>query len=114
MFKRIKKIISDSALTTTIRHFTCNFVTVDGKEHSYSGFNYIDEDAISCSGPEYIMYNVRSDGYIKDDNDIMYPLPNIISISWACDDEIENVYVKEYKVFYTKDSKKKEKTVDKK
>lgn len=113
MFKRIKKIISDSALTTTIRHFTCNFVTVDGKEHSYSGFKYIDEDVISCSGPEYIMYNVRSDGYIKDDNDIMYPLPNIISISWTCDDEIENVYVEEYKTFYTEDSKKKEKTIDK-
>ena len=114
MFKRIKKNISDSALTTTIRHFTCNFVTVDGKEHSYSGFNYIDENAINCSGPEYIMYDVRSNGYIKDDNDIMYPLQNIISISWACDDEIENVYVEEYKTFYTKDSEKKEKTIDKK
>lgn len=114
MFERIKKLYSDSLLTTTIRHFICNFITIDGKEHFYSGFNYIDEDAISCSGPEYIMYDVRSDGYIKDDNDIMYPLQNIISISWVCDDEIENVYVKEYKVFYTKDSKKKEKTVDKK
>ena len=113
MFKRIKKIISDSALTTTIRHFTCNFVTVDGKEHSYSGFKYIDEDTISCSGPEYIMYSIRSDGYIKDDNDIMYLLQNIISVSWACDDEIENVYVEEYKTFYTKDSKKKERTIDK-
>lgn len=113
MFKRIKKIISDSALTTSIRHFSCNFVTVDGKEHFYSGFKYIDENAISCSGPEYIMYDVRSDGYIKDDNDIMYPLQNIISISWVCDDEIENVYAKEYKVFYTKDSKRKEKAIDK-
>ena len=44
MFERIKKLYSDSGLiTTTIRHFICNFVTIDGKEHSYSGFNYVDE-----------------------------------------------------------------------
>lgn len=60
------------------------------------------------------MYYVRSDGYIKDDNDVMYLLQNIISISWECDDEIENVYVEEYKTFYAKDSKKKGKTIDKK
>lgn len=59
------------------------------------------------------MYDVRSDGYIKDDNSVMYPLQNIVSISWVCDDEIENVYAKEYKVFYTKDSKRKEKNLDK-
>ena len=88
MFKYIKKNISDFALTTTIRHFTCNFVTVDEKEHSYFGFNYIDESAISCSGPEYIMYDVRSDGYIKDDNNVMYPLQNIISISWVCEEKM--------------------------
>ena len=56
MFERIKKLYSDSVLiTTTIRHFICNFVTIDGKEHSYSGFNYVDESAISCNGPEYIL-----------------------------------------------------------
>lgn len=114
MFERIKKLYFDSVLTTTtIHHFTCNFVTIDGKEHSYSGFNYVDENAIKRSGPEYIMSDVRSDGYIKDDNGVMYPLQNIVSISWVCDDEIENVYAEEYKVFYTKNSKRKEKNLDK-
>lgn len=59
------------------------------------------------------MYSIRSDGYIKDDNNVMYLLQNIISVSWTCDDEVENVYVEEYKIFYTKDSKKKEKIIDK-
>lgn len=108
MLNRIKKLYLDLTTdTTTIRHFICNFITVDGKSHFYSGFHYVDESALKCSGPEYIMYDIRSDGYIKDDNGVMYPLQNIISISWECDDEIENVYTKKYKVFYDRNSKRK-------
>lgn len=109
MFNKIKKFFMDSRMsTTTIRHFVCYFLTVDGEKHSYSKFRYIDEDAIRCSGPEYIMMDIRSDGYIKDDNGIMYPLQNILSISWKCDDEIKDVYASEYKIFYDKNSKRKE------
>ena len=106
MYNKIKKFFNDRRTTTTIRHFICIFVTIDGKEHYYSKFKYIDENAIKCSGPEYIMYDIRRNEYIKDDNDIMYPLVNILSISWKCDDEIKNVYAEEYKVFYDKNSKR--------
>ena len=108
MYNKIKKFFNNQKPTTTIKHFICIFVTIDGKEHYYSKFRYIDENAIRCSGPEYIMYDIKCNGYIKDDKDIMYPLTNILSIFWKCDDEIKNVYIEEYKVFYNKNSKRKE------
>ena len=98
----MKKIFSkiENRNKTTIKHYTCTFVTTDGKIHSYSKYRYIDENAIKCSGPEYIMIDIISNGYLKDDKDIMYPVSNIISISWKCDDEIDDIIQENYNVFY--------------
>lgn len=86
----------------TICHYTAHFKTIDGTEHICSKFNYIAPDKINCSAPEYIMSYVREDGYMTDDNDVMYILQNIISIQWECDDIIDNVKLEDYQVFYNK------------
>lgn len=46
------------------------------------------------------MIDVDQDGYMKDDDDNMYILNNILSIRWAKDDVKYNVALKEFKVFY--------------
>lgn len=46
------------------------------------------------------MIDINSDGYIEDDNEVMYPLSNIISIKWELVDEktVEDIF-KEYQFF---------------
>ena len=48
------------------------------------------------------MMDVKSDGYLVDNDGIMYPLQNVVSIAWECDDVIENVILHEHQVFYDK------------
>ena len=56
------------------------FVTVDGKEHEGPTYNWIIPTRIKCSPSTYIMYDVSSDGYLRDENGVMYILSNIIYI----------------------------------
>ena len=39
-------------------------------------------ERLKCSVPEYIMLDITSAGYIRDENEIMYPLSNVVSIEW--------------------------------
>lgn len=84
----------------TVYHYTVHFVTIDGNNHTFTKYNYAARDNLICTVPEYIMTDIKSDGYLYDDNMTMYPLNNIISISWECDDIIEGIPLKENKIFY--------------
>lgn len=90
--EKIEKVLEPK--TTTLKKFHVHFTTIDGKEHIFTRYNYVDEESLTVSAPEYIMHSVKSDGYLKDDDDVMYPLQNIISIKWEEVEKIENVIVK--------------------
>ncbi|MDO4966781.1 MAG: hypothetical protein Q4E51_08760 [Lachnospiraceae bacterium] len=102
----IKELIAKFKEWNTIRgticHYTAHFVTTDGVSHCYTRYRYGAPEQIRCSVPEYIMIDIKSDGYLKDDNGVMYPLQNVASISWECDDIVEGVALEEYRVFYDK------------
>lgn len=66
-------------------HYSVYFKTIDGNTHQYTHFRYADPVQLNCSIPEYLMCLVKNDGYFQDDNDLMYPLQNVIQIEWKED-----------------------------
>ncbi len=76
----------------TVYSYRAIFKTIDGEIH-YSYFNYLDLDTLTCDGPAYIMIGKK---YLKDENGVMYPLQNIISIKWEINDakEVEVEYIR--------------------
>ena len=100
LFAKIKEM---NTMRGTICHYTAHFTTTDGKEHSFNKYRYGAPDKIKCSVPEYIMIDVKSNGYLKDDNGVMYPLQNVVSIYWNKDDEIHDVKLNDkYAIFFDK------------
>ena len=49
------------------------------------------------------MIDIKSDGYIEDQNDVMYPLQNILSIDWKLIDEkvVLDNFRHEFEVVFT-------------
>ena len=49
------------------------------------------------------MIDIKSDGYIEDQNDVMYPLQNILSIDWKLFDEkvVLDNFRHEFEVVFT-------------
>ena len=49
------------------------------------------------------MIRIKSDGYIEDQNDVMYPLQNILSIDWKLIDEkvVLDNFRHEFEVVFT-------------
>ena len=81
-FKKRKKKYKPTDFVI-VEKWGATFKTVDGNEHSFKHTFYIDPNTIRCSVPEWIMIDVKHDGYIIVDKTI-YPLQNIISIDWYC------------------------------
>ena len=83
----------------TVTHYKICFKTIDNKEHVYSKSKYIDEQMINCSPLEFFLAGEK---YLKDDDGIMYPINNVLSI-WAMKDKeakaIEDRY-REYHILY--------------
>lgn len=79
IFKRQKPLI-------TVYHYTAIFMTVDGKIHFNHKFRYLYTEGLSCTGSEYLMLGKK---YLTDDDGVMYPMENIISIKWEVDDSKE-------------------------
>ena len=66
----------------TIQKFKPFFITTDGIRHEGLDYPWYIADRLRCTVPEYIMIDIKSNGYIEDKDKIMYLLPNIISIEW--------------------------------
>ena len=100
MFKNIKKIFEKEKIT--IQKFKPFFVTIDGIEHEGLNYNWGIANRLRCTIPEYIMIDIKSDGYIEDKNEIMYPLTNIVSIEWKLLEEkiVENNFDR-FQIFVT-------------
>ena len=73
--------------TVTVQKFRPVFTTVDGNTHIGWEYKYGIVERLLCSVPEYIMIDVKSDGYMKDHRGVIYPLGNIVSIDWTLEDE---------------------------
>lgn len=73
--------------TITLRKFKPVFTTIDGNTHIGNEYKYGIVERLLCTIPEYIMIDIKSDGYIKDHRNVMYPLANIMSIDWTLEDE---------------------------
>ena len=86
-----------------LQRFQPSFITTDGLEHKGYKYNWFNADGLLCTVPEYIMIYIKSDGYIKDQNDVMYPLQNILSIDWKLIDEkvVLDNFSHELKVVFT-------------
>ena len=82
----LEKIFKRQNPLIIVYHYTATFMTVDGKIHSNHNFQYLYLDALACSGPEYLMIGKK---YLMDDDRVMYPMENIISIKWEIDDSKE-------------------------
>lgn len=81
MFSFFKKV---TPLIEVIHYSVC-FKTIDGNEHQYTRFRYADPAQLTCSIPEYLMCKIKGDGYLKDDDGLMYPLQNVVQIEWKED-----------------------------
>ena len=78
MFKKLLK-----KEKVTLQKYKPFFVTVDGVRHEGQECRWVIKESLRIrSVPEYIMCYVKDDGYIKDKNDIMYPLTSVVSIEW--------------------------------
>lgn len=86
-----KKTFKKEPEMITVYSYRAIFKTVDGEIH-YSYFNYLDISRLTCDGPTYIMIGKK---YLKDENGVMYPMQNIISIKWEINDtkEVEVEYI---------------------
>lgn len=102
-----KKIIAPEKLygTSTWQKLSARFKTIDGEEH-YTGnrWKWLKVSGLLCGGGDYIMIDVKSDGYLKDENGVMYPIQNIVSITWQIDCE-KTVIAKhsEYALWFSND-----------
>ncbi|MDF2885574.1 MAG: hypothetical protein K0R54_6150 [Clostridiaceae bacterium] len=58
------------------------FKTVDGEIHNGQTYKWANASNLLCSVGEYLMININRSGYIEDNNSIMFPLTNVLSIEW--------------------------------
>lgn len=77
MFKKLFK--KDEIV---VRKYKPIFTTIDNVKHEGPEYNWIIVNRLRCQATDYIMIDIKSDGYIKDNNGIMYILSNVISIDW--------------------------------
>lgn len=100
MFKIKKNILEKEKVT--VQKFKPFFTTTDGVEHEGLNYNWGISNRLRCTVPEFIMIDVKSDGYIEDKDKVMYLLKNVISIRWELLEEriVENNF-DTYKLFVT-------------
>ena len=103
MWAWLKKFFEEVQEKETLEHYSVRFYTTDGIMHNFTKYRYAAPERLRCSVPEYIMIDVKSNGYLKDDNEVMYPLQNVVSIHWSKDDEIHDVKLNDkYAIFFDK------------
>lgn len=110
MFWRRKDKEPKKPKTITLQRFQPFFITTDNVEHEgIDTYKWTNADWLLCTVPEYLMISIKSDGYMKDKNDVMYPMQNIRSIEWKLLEEkivLDNFY-HEYQIFFDDEKVKK-------
>ena len=80
LFNKIKKIVEPTK--STLQRVKPVFYTVDGNKHYGITYKWVKASGLLCSVGEYVMIDIKSDGYIYDENKVMYPITNVLSIEW--------------------------------
>lgn len=96
--KKIEKALTPE--TTTLTDFSIEFTTIDGAVHRYDNIALCDEESIKSSGLEY--YLCGKD-FLKDNDGIMYPMENIVSIKQIINryiPHVKKIYVDKSVLFY--------------
>lgn len=103
MFWRRKDKEPKKPKTITLQRFQPYFTTTDSVEHEgIDRYKWANSNGLRCSVPEYLMISVKSDGYMKDKRNVMYPMQNIRSIEWKLLEEkivLDNFY-HEWQIFF--------------
>ena len=91
--------------TIHLQKFQVFFTTTDGVEHEGLKYKWINRDGLLCTVPEYIMIEIKDEGYVEDQNGIMYPLQNVLSIDWGLIDEktVLDNFCHEFEVVFDND-----------
>lgn len=84
--KKIKEIKKPK--TTTLEKYHIHFKTIDGEMHTFTRLCAANPNAIVCSIPDYFMIDKK---YLEDDEEVKYPINNIVSIRFELADTIKNV-----------------------
>ena len=75
--------------TTTLEKYHIHFKTIDGEMHTFTRLCAANPNAITSKDvPNYYMIDRK---YLEDDEEVKYPINNIISIRFELVEEIENV-----------------------
>lgn len=77
MFKKLFK-----KEKVTLCRYKPIFITVDGKKHEGRTSDWVITQKIRTPVPDYLMLDIKEDGYVKDNFGNMYILSNIICIEW--------------------------------
>ena len=77
MFEKIFK-----KKNVTLQKYQPFFITTDNKAHVGYEYNWAIVERLKCDVPEYLTDITIHDGYLKDTNNLYYPLSNILSIDW--------------------------------
>ena len=104
MFWKRKDKEPKKSKTITLQKFQPIFTTTDNIEHEGIDTKWVNADGLICSVPEYLMINIiKSDGYMKDKNDVMYPMQNIRSIEWKLLGEkvVLDNFCHNYQIFFS-------------
>lgn len=115
MFYRNNDKENKKPKTICMQKYQPFFKTIDGVEHEgIDRYKWFNADGLLCTIPEYIMIDIKSDGYIEDKNDVMYPLQNVLSIYWKLIGEkvvLDNFFHKYQVSFCDKDVERMDKYV---
>jgi hypothetical protein len=100
LFNKIKKVYETP--TMKLQKVKPTFITNDGIEHTGLNYKWANSSGLLCSVGEYIMTDIKMDGYIYDEDKIMYPLANVKSIKWNVVKEkiVKEVYSKYRNIFF--------------
>lgn len=104
MFKKKKDKEPKKPKVIHLQRFQPFFTTVDGINHEgIDSYNWVNADELLCTVPEYMMFDVKRDGYLVDMEKVMYPLQNVLSIDWKLIEEktvLDNFY-HEWQIYFT-------------
>lgn len=110
IMKKIKDFLF-GAIPPVDSHFEkwrCFFITVDNKGHlRHYDKLWSKASGLICTVPEYLMIENKECGYLKDDEGVMYPLENIVSIKWMlleeCDRKLPDTMEAGRKIYFTQE-----------
>lgn len=97
--KFIYEFIYEVPPERVVTKFRCDFVTTDEKEHSYNGYNWMEEAAF-YNPIRYLCDKAHRKGYLWDDDRVAYPMENVRSFKMVPVAKGKVTDCNKYKIFF--------------